>query len=53
MRIYDIEKVKEGHWITFISRYEDKLIRRFYKIIGINDNKFYYMKKHPEWFLKV
>lgn len=42
MRIYNIEDIKEGHWITFMSRYnDDKLIRRFYKIIGINDDKFY------------
>ena len=41
MRLYNIDDVKEGHWITFISKYNDELIRRFYKIIGINDNKFY------------
>ena len=41
MRIYDIEDVKEGHWITFISRYNEELVRRFYKIRLIDSDKFY------------
>lgn len=41
MKITSLADIKEGHWLTFRSHYNNVITRKFYRIELIQDNQYF------------